>query len=57
MDEALSVREDILDGLEVSDELLEFQEDGVVVGGGGSSAAVVPRVSLVAVEHGSLVPP
>lgn len=58
MEKALSVREDIVVGLEVSDEFLELLDDGVVGGGGCRFAAnVVPGVGLVAVVDASFVPP
>lgn len=60
MEEALSVREDVVGGLEVSDELLEFLEEGVVRIGAGlpsGAGAVISGERLVAVVDGSFVPP
>jgi len=44
MEKAFPVREDIVTGLEVTDEFFEFLEDGVVGDGGigFAAAAVVP---------------
>lgn len=59
MDETLSVREDIVGCLEVSDEFLEFLDESVVgisarfTAGAGT---VVAGEGLVAVVDGSFVP-
>lgn len=53
VEEAFTVREDIVASLEVTDELFEFEEERVV----GSVGFSLPRVRLVTVEYASLVPP
>lgn len=59
MEETLPVREDIVGGLEVSDEFLEFLDERVVRIGAGFTAGtgtVVAGERLVAVVDGSFVP-